>query len=155
MTTARTFRMTIATKWYDEREECVQEYEIHFKTARLGKIRNVRRYLAKRGVEFFQKHVYEKTGKLIPKGKIRIAFEKEEPARKAEKRIKIEMRKMRYRGRKWKADRLPSKTIPYTKKRPKRWKIIAAYEVLQHEVHALQERVEHYVKRWFKRLFGG
>ena len=28
MTTARTFRMTIATKWYDEREECVQEYEV-------------------------------------------------------------------------------------------------------------------------------
>jgi len=147
--------MTISSHWYDKLEECAREIEAHFKTARSGKIRNVRRYLAKRGVEFFQKHVYEKTGKLIPKGKIRVAFEREEPAKKAEKKIRIEIRRMRYRGREWKATALASKVIPYAKKRPIHRKIRVEFKVLQQKVHVIREKVIHNFKRLFKRLFSG
>ena len=152
MTKARVFRMSIATKWYDERVACVQEYEMHFKTSRRGKIGNVRKYLAKRGVEFFQEHVYKETGQLIEKGAIRVAFEREEPTSKAERDIRIEMRRMQYRGREWKADALPSKTIPYEKKRPKRWKIDLNLKDIRRKVHTLRLRGVNYVKKWFRRF---
>ena len=144
MAMTRIYRMTVASKWYDELEAYAREFEMHLKAARRGKIRNVRRHLAKRGIDLFQDYVYKKTEVRIPKGDIRIGFEKEERARKSKRLIKIESRSMRFRGKEWKASALPSKTVPYSKKRARARKITA-----------FSQRVMRNVKKWFKRLLGG
>jgi len=71
---ARIYRMTVASTWYDKRAQRVWEYELHFKVARRGDIRTVRRRLAKRGVPYFQQTVYRLFQKWIPKRKVRVAF---------------------------------------------------------------------------------
>jgi hypothetical protein len=109
--------MTIATAWYDARAKRVREYEMHFKVARRGRIRNVRRQLARRGVPYFQKAIYDLYRRWIPKRKIRISFEREEPAPKVERTIAIEARRMEGVGKRWKAYPLPSRKLSYAKRR--------------------------------------
>ena len=115
----RMFRTTISSTWYDEETRQVHEFEIHMKVARRGIIRNVRRYLARRGVPYFQQTIYRSYRRWIPKGKIRVAFEREEPARKIERMIRIETRRMEGVGKRWKAYPLPSRVLSYAKKRRK------------------------------------
>ncbi|MFC1506514.1 hypothetical protein ACFLQ6_05515 [Thermoproteota archaeon] len=119
-TKPRTFRMTIASVWYDKVSKIAREYEMHFKVARRGDIRNIRRYLAKRGVEYFQGHVYGRFTRWPKKRKVRIAFEREQPAVKTQRQIRIEMRQMEIKGRRWKATPLPSRVIGYVRKRIRR-----------------------------------
>ena len=116
----RTYRATIASTWYDKDAERVREYEMHFKVARRGSIRANRRYLAKRGVPYFQQTVYRLYKHWIPKRKVRIAFEREEPAEKTEQLISIEVRRMEGKGKRWKAFPLPSKVLTYEKQQRKR-----------------------------------
>lgn len=122
MTIVRTYRMTISTAWYDEEVGQVREFEAHFKVARRGKIQTIRRYLVKRGLPYFQRVVYRLTGRWPPKHKLRVSFEREEPALKPEKDIFIQMRSMQYVGpkRRWKAFALPSRVLSYVKRRRKR-----------------------------------
>jgi len=120
VTAIRTYRMTVATVWYDRTVRAQREYEAHFSVARRGRIRTIRRRLAKRGAPYFQRLVYRWFRRWIPKSRLRISFEREEPARKAQREITIELRGMQYRGRKWQATPLPSKVLRYAKRRRKR-----------------------------------
>ena len=119
MPSARTYRMTIASAWYDKAARAQREYEAHFIVARRGRIRTIRRRLAKRGAPYFQRLIYRRFRRWIPKRKIRISFEREEPARKAQREITIDLRGMQYRGRKWQATPFPSKVLRYAKRKRK------------------------------------
>ena len=70
----RVYRMTIASVWYDGHASGVKEYEMHYKVAQKGAIRDILDYLAKRCIVHFQQTVYRKFKRCIPKSRIRIAF---------------------------------------------------------------------------------
>jgi len=113
----RLYRMTIASNWYDDRMRFAREFEMHFKAVRRGELRSIRRALARKGVQYFQRAVYRKHGKWIPKRKIRVSFEREEKARKAQRDMSVDGRTMRYLGKHHRATALPSRVISYGKKR--------------------------------------
>jgi len=117
---AHLYRMTIASKWYDKPSQYEREHEMHLRIARPGKIRTVRRHLAKRGIPYFQQTIYRRFHKWIPKRYIRGKFEREESADRSESVITIEMRGMQYRGREWKPSRFPTRVLTYAEKRRKR-----------------------------------
>lgn len=116
----RVFRMTIASVWYDERSRAVREHEMHFKVSRRGQIRNVRRTLAQRGGAYFQRAIYRRFNRWIPKRKIRISFEREEPALVGQNRISISVRRMEGQGKRWKAFSEPSISLTYSRRRGRR-----------------------------------
>ena len=120
MKTVRAYRMTVASRWYDEPSRCEREYEMHFKVARPGKIRTVCRHLVKRGIPYFQQVIYRRFRRWVPKRQIRARFEREEMEERGAPVIVIETRSMQYRGRDWKAFPFPSKVLTYAKKRRKR-----------------------------------
>jgi len=115
----RVYRMTVASKWYDEPSRCAREYEMHFRIARSGQIPTVRRHLAKRGIPYFQQRIYRRFRRWIPKRQIRGSFEREEVAERSEPVMTIETRSMQYRGRDWKAFPFPPRVLSYAKKRRK------------------------------------
>jgi hypothetical protein len=133
MGVVRTYRMTVASSWYDKKEGCQREYEMHFKATRTGRLRNIRRYLAKRGVPYFQQTIYRMYRRWIPKRTIRVAFEREQPALKSDRLIQIEFRGMQYRGKRWKAIPLPTRVLSYVKKKRKR-RLHRIHKKLQMEV---------------------
>ena len=149
VTTARIYRMTVSSHFYDKPGGCAREMEMHFKASRRGRIGDVRRCLAKRGTKIFKNFVRNETGTTPPDDKIRIGFEREMPTSKAENRIAIESRGMRYVGRDYKADRFPSKTLQYSKKRPK---ILSLNEIIRKKINTIKSKVIRNVKKWFKRL---
>jgi hypothetical protein len=112
--------MTIATRWYDQRAQRARSYEAHFKAARHGNIGTVRKKLANKGVPFFQRQIKQRYGVTIPKGKMRISFEREEPATKIEREAHVEFRVMEFRGRQHSAAPSPSKILRYVRRRRKR-----------------------------------
>jgi len=119
MSLARLYRMTIASNWYDSSAEFQREYEMHFKAALRGKPDRTRRTLAAREVPYFQREIYRRHGKWIPKRRIRVSFEREEKASKAQRWILVNVRTMRYRGKHHRATVLPSRVISYGKKKRK------------------------------------
>ena len=120
MKTVRAYRMTVASRWYDEPSRCEREYEMHFKVARPGNIRTVRWHMVKRGIPYFQQVIYRRFRRWVPKRQIRARFEREEMEERGEAVIVIETRSMQYRGRDWKSFPFPSKGLTYAKKRRKR-----------------------------------
>lgn len=118
--TTRLYRMTIATHWYDKLAGRARSYEAHFKVARHGSISTVRRRLADKGVPFFQRHIKQRYGVTIPKSKMRISFEREEPATKIEREAHVEFRVMEFRGKHYSAVSVPSKILRYVRRRRKR-----------------------------------
>jgi (p)ppGpp synthase/HD superfamily hydrolase len=112
--------MTIASVWYQKQQEAAQEEEMHFKIARGHSIPRVRKELAKRGIQYYQRSIYRRTKRWIPKKKIKVRFERETPASKTERTIRVASRSMQYRGRQWKALPLPSRLISYVKRQYKR-----------------------------------
>lgn len=122
MTVVRMYRMTISTTWYDKEAEHAREYEMHYKVARRGRIRSIRRNLAKRCIPHFQQNAYRRRKQWVPKREVRVSFEREQPTvlDKSEKLISIESREMQYRGKQWKAYREKSRVLTYVKKRHKR-----------------------------------
>lgn len=121
LTPVRVYRMTIASTWYDEEAHHAREYETHCKVARRGRIRNTRRHLAKRGVPHFQQNIYRLFRRWVPKRRVRVAFEREQPTllKKSERLIKIEVRRMEGKGKRWKAYALPSRVLTFVKKKRK------------------------------------
>lgn len=122
----RVYRLTIFTAWYDAETKDVIGYEVHYKIPRKGKIKAVRRHLAKRGIKNFQVYVYRQTGKWIPKKKVRIGFERETYAPKGKGIINIiPMKLTNYdkSDRLWKtATELPTRRLYYAvKRRVKKW----------------------------------
>jgi hypothetical protein len=91
-------------------------YEMHFKTARRGKIEDVRSILESEGVAYFQKEIHNEFGRRIPKKRIRIGFEREEPATRVQNNIVVESRYMEYRGGKWESKPVSSKVSRHAKK---------------------------------------
>lgn len=63
--------------------------------------------------------IYRMFKRWIPKRRVRVAFEREEPAMKAESLIQIEVRRMEGRGKRWKAFKMPSRVLSYVKKKRK------------------------------------
>jgi len=98
---ARVYRMTIFTTWYDKMASGAREYELHFMIARRGRIRTVRRTLMERGVPYFQGLLYRRLKKWIPKRKVKVRFEREQPALRSESKIRLEGRSMLFRGKRW------------------------------------------------------
>jgi len=115
-TTINTYRMTASTVWYYMPAHVGQGYEMHFKTARRGKIEDVRRALESEGTAYFQKTIYSGFGRRIPKERLRIGFEREEPTTRVQNNIMVEARYMEYQGSKWKSTAMPSKVLSYAKK---------------------------------------
>lgn len=120
---ARLYRMTVAAAWYDRRAGYKREYEMHFKVARRGSPRRVRRALARRAISDFQREVYRRQGTWVPLRKIRAQSEREEAAAADQRIIEVYTRSMRYRGKHWSATQLPTRTISYTKKRRRKRKV--------------------------------
>lgn len=120
MRLVHTYRMTVATSWYDATERGAKSYEQHFTVTRPGKIRTVRRTLSKRGFEYFQGSIYRRFKKWTPKWKIKIRFEREELAQKRENAIRVEGSSMLYRGKRWWAYPLPHRVLSYGKRRRRR-----------------------------------
>ena len=112
-------RMTVSSIGYDPTARRAVGYEMHFKAARGGDIRRVRREMARRGVEYFQAYVYRRHRRWVPKGKIRVGFERERPATKTEPLMMIEVRRMEFVGRQYEGYPLPSRRLPYVKRRRK------------------------------------
>ena len=79
-TTSNTYSMTVSTVWYNRPAHMGQGYEIHFKTARRGRIADVRHELESQGTTYFQKAFYDQFGRHVPEKRLRIGFEREEPA---------------------------------------------------------------------------
>ena len=115
------YRMTIANVWYDEDAEKVKEFEMHYKVARSGAIRDNRQHLTKRCLPHFQQNTYRKTKRWPPKKKVRTSFEREQPTLKEQDQIRIERRKMEGVGKRnrWKASPLPSRRLSFVKKKRK------------------------------------
>jgi len=120
MPVVRMYRMTISSTWYDKQAEMVREYEMHYKVARRGGIRSIRRYLARRCVPHFQQNIYRLFKRWIPKWKVKVAFEREETAMETGRLIQVEVRRMEGVGKRWKAYPLPSRELTYVKKKRKR-----------------------------------
>mgnify|MGYP001088364210 CR=1 FL=1 len=119
---ARVYRMTISSTWYDRRTRKAKEFELHYRVARHGKIARIRRHLARRCAVHFQQSAYRIFKRWIPKRKVKIRFERESPALKTQQLIRIEARRMEYRGKQWNAYLLPSRTLSYVKRRRRRRK---------------------------------
>ena len=115
----RAYRMTVSSIGYDPAARRAIGYEFHFKAARAGDIRRVRREMARRGVEYFQQYAYRRQRRWIPKGKIRVGFERERPATKTEPLMMIEVRRMEFVGRQYEGFALPSRRLTYVKKKRK------------------------------------
>ena len=109
----RRYRWTVSTVFYDERSGCKREIETHFTVAVSGRIRDNRRKLGLRGARFHQFLVFTRSGKLIPRGDIKVRFEREQPASKPDGKISVEGRSMQYKGPQWTATALPSEQIPF------------------------------------------
>ena len=114
--TVREFRMTIAGRGYNKGQGAVQS-EFHFKATRSGKIQTIRRQMAERGVEYYQRTVRRMFGFWIPKKYVRIGFERESSATKSLPLMSIEVYAMWFKGRRHQARRLPSRVISYHKRR--------------------------------------
>jgi hypothetical protein len=108
--------MTIATRWYDQAAGKARIYEGHFKAARTGSIHTVRRNLADKGVPFFQRTIWKRYRKWIPKSSIRVGFEREQPALKASPEVQIEFRDLEFRGTLYSAYARPSSIMRYVKR---------------------------------------
>jgi len=116
----RTYRMTVATSWYDVVEKGAKSFELHFTAARAGETRAIRRRLSKKGIAYFQGSIYRRFRKWTPKRKIKIRFEREELAKKRENTLRVEGSSMLYRGKRWWAYPLPRRVLSYGKKRRRR-----------------------------------
>lgn len=115
-TTISTYRMTTSTLWYYMPAQMEQGYEMHFKTARRGKIEDVRRALELEGVAYFQETIHKRFGRWIPRRRIRIGFEREEPAARVQNSVTVQAVYMEYRGGEWKSTVIPSKVLSSAKK---------------------------------------
>jgi hypothetical protein len=115
-TTIRTYRMTTSTVWYYHAAHMGQGYEMHFKTARRGKVSEVRRALAEEGVAYFQDTVCGKFGRRIPRSKIRFGFEREEPATGVRNNIEMHARLLEYKRGHWICSPMPREALGYGKK---------------------------------------
>jgi len=77
---ARVYRMTISSTWYDKKDQKAKVFELHYTVAGHGQTRTIRRHLTKRCIPHFQQTVYRYSKRWVRKGKIKVGFEREQPA---------------------------------------------------------------------------
>ncbi len=116
----RLYRMTISSILYDPNIGAARGWEMHYRVASSDYILTSRSYLAKRGIENYQNYVYRKTGRWIPKRKIKVRFEREESIPDIDETISIETREMKYIGSQWSATPLPHRRLSYVKRKYQR-----------------------------------
>lgn len=117
-TPINTYRMTASTvgNGYYLPAGMGRGYEMHFKTARRGKIEDVRRALETEGTEYFQKTMHDEFGRSTLKRRIRIGFEREEPTTRVQNTVIVESMYLEYQDGKWESTAMPSKVLRYAKK---------------------------------------
>jgi hypothetical protein len=92
-------QMTLASEGYDQATERQLIFEADFSAVRRGSIREIRTELANRTIPWFQLQIRRKYGLKIPRRKIRVGFQREEPAPKTQRDIQINLRAIEFRGR--------------------------------------------------------
>jgi len=116
----RLYRMTIATFHYDKPTHQLIEYEMHFKIARRGDIKRVRRRLAKLGAAYFQRWLRRAREISVPRRKLKIAFEREARAYVEQFAATVRTFIMRRERRRWVAQELLLRTMSYVRRRRRR-----------------------------------
>lgn len=108
----RLYRITLSTRsLYDKADHEARSFEGHFKACLRGKIRRNRKRLADFLIPIFQRQVYRELGVHISRSRIRVGFEREEPALSASRRVDAEFLIITYRGKHHVAKRLPQQTF--------------------------------------------
>jgi hypothetical protein len=146
--TIRRYLWTVAVSWYDPRLGCKRELEFHYSVARSGPIRENRRKLGLRGAKYYQLMLLVKYGKYVPRGSIKVQYEREQPASKVERRISVEGRSMEYKGRHWTATPLPSTKIPLWASKNERVFESMRKDAEEREAH--RKRIRALMDRWMK-----
>jgi uncharacterized protein (UPF0248 family) len=113
----REYRMTIVSRSYHKALEGVKSHELHFRVSRKGSVKTVRRILATRGIQYFQGFVYRRTGESIPLHRIEVRFERELPATRQTKHVRVEARSIIYKGRHSQATTLGQGKLSYPQER--------------------------------------
>jgi len=113
----RLYRMTIATFHYDKPTHELIEFEAHFKIARRGRIRTIRRRLAKLGARHFQNWLHRDRKIWVQRRKLKIAFEREVHAKKQEAYATVRRFSMRRVKKRWVAKELRAGRMRYARKR--------------------------------------
>jgi len=104
--------MTLATRGYSPSQNA-WSFEAHYTAALSGDIGDVRVDLADFGIPHFRRAVLRHTGLRISDDKIRVGWEREEPALTPSPDIHVDFREMTYRGRQTHARRLPPEALRY------------------------------------------
>ena len=112
MASARLYRMTLSTRGYSLGQNA-WSFEAHYTAALPGDIGDVRVDLADFCIPHFRRAVLRRTGVRIPEGKIRVGWEREEPALTPSPDIHVEFREMTFRGKETHARRLPPEVLRY------------------------------------------
>ena len=107
--------MTLATRGYSPSQNA-WSFEGHYTAALPGDIHDVRLDLADFGIPHFRRAIMRRYGLRIPEGKIRVGWEREEPALSSSPDVHVEFREMIYRGKQTHARRLPAETLRYGNK---------------------------------------
>lgn len=92
-------RMTITTRSSNSEERTASGTDLHFKGGFRGDVRRTRRIFAERGIRYYQRFVYTRTGVWVPQYKMRIRFEREEPTSRITKTAHVIGQTMTFRGR--------------------------------------------------------
>jgi hypothetical protein len=116
----RRYRGTLSSIWYDEESGCARTEELYLDAARYGRIETVRKHLVDIGVPFFQRVVYRRLTKWVPKREVKVGFEREEVAEKSRNRITVVGRSMEYRGKQRRAYATGEWVLSYARRRRKR-----------------------------------
>ena len=115
MSSARVYRMTLSTRGYSLGQNA-WSFEGHYTAALPGDIHKVRFDLADFCIPRFRRTVLRLAGQRISEDKIRVGWEREEPALAPSPDVHVEFREMTYRGKQTYARRLPAETLRYGNK---------------------------------------
>jgi len=112
MSVARVYHMTLATRGYSPSQNA-WSFEAHYTAALSGDIHDVRLDLADLGIPHFRRAIMRRYRLRIPEGKIRVGWEREEPALASSPDVHVEFREMTYRGKQTQARQLPPDLLRY------------------------------------------
>jgi len=112
MSVARVYHMTLATRGYSPSQNA-WSFEAHYTAALSGDIGDVRVDLADFGIPHFRGAIMRRYGLRIPESKVRVGWEREEPALSSSPDVHVEFREMTYRGKQAHARRLPAEVLRY------------------------------------------
>ena len=112
-------RMTISTRSSNSEAKTAFGIDLHFKGVFRGNIRHNRRFFARRGVRYFQRFIYKRTGIWIPTYKLRIRFESEQATTRATKTAHVVGQSMNFKNHEVRAINLGVGRMRITKEKKK------------------------------------